>query len=394
MDEQETDILIVGGGPSGSICGIELKKHGLDCLIVDRKQFPRMKLCAGVLTRKSRDVLTEVLGESRKNEVIRATQSSHESHLRLWNGKKCFVDCDFSDKRFIPKKFQNDDYRFVLVDRPKFDNELIECYKSLGGRIIEDDAVHNIDFAGRKATLASGQVISYKKLVACDGAFSHTEQQLKKYASDFKPKGINALAFEINVDRSNLDIDGINVCFGYVPQTYAWAFAKGEKICLGCCRLKGLHFDANEAMRRFYNDLGLKNQDKYPLKAALIPFDNAMAKPVWHDEVYFCGDAAGLDEAVTGEGIFYALRSGADAAGSLIKQKPELYLERNHRLQALMHKAAKYQKLLASPMLFPLFRAFASAFPRFVAYFYLTQIDHSSMDRAVKIIWHYLRGRK
>lgn len=393
MEMQKTDILIVGGGPSGSICGIELKKHGLDCIIVDRKHFPRIKLCAGVLTRKSRDVLGEVLGESKTKSLIAATQCSHESHLRLWNGKNCFVDCDFSDKKMIPGKWRNDDWRFVLVDRQKFDNELLSYYKSLDGKTLEDDALRKIDFAGHNAELASGQVIHFNKLIACDGAFSHTEQLLKKFDTDFKPKKANALTFEINVDRNDLDIDGINVCFGYVPQTYAWAFAKGEKICIGFCRLPGVHINERETMRRFCNDLGLKNQDKYPLRAAMIPFDNAMPKPLWNNDIYFCGDAAGLDEAVTGEGIFYALRSGADAAESLIKHNPELYLTRNRYLQLLMHKAAKYQKLLASPRLFPLFRAFASRFQKFVGYFYLTQIDHSSLDSAMKIFRHYLFGR-
>ena len=360
-------------------------------MIADRAKFPRMKLCAGVTTGKSRRVLAELLGTEKAKALLDETQRSHESHLRLWHLGKCFVDCDFTDKRQIPHAYRNEDWRFVLVDRPSFDNWLLQYYKFQDGKALEGDAVKSIDFDGRKAILASGETINYNKLVACDGAHSHVEQLLKRHDSSFKPKEPNALAFEINVDRADLDIDGINVCFGYVPQTYAWAFAKGEKICLGTCRLNGNQFSGKEAMENFCNELGLRHLEKYPLKGAMIPFDNAMPVPLWHDEVFFCGDAAGLDEAVTGEGIFYALRSGVDAAKAIIGGNPKGYLESNAYLQALMLKAAKYQRALASPSFYKLFKAFAHLDNRFVGYFYLTQIDHTSLDHLHTIYWNYLR---
>ena len=41
------ETLIVGGGPAGSTCAWELKKHGRDVLVLDKACFPRLKLCAG-----------------------------------------------------------------------------------------------------------------------------------------------------------------------------------------------------------------------------------------------------------------------------------------------------------------------------------------------------------
>ncbi|MCB1138307.1 MAG: NAD(P)/FAD-dependent oxidoreductase [Leptospiraceae bacterium] len=46
----ETDVLIVGGGPGGSSCAHELKKKGLQSIILDKTEFPRTKLCAGWIT--------------------------------------------------------------------------------------------------------------------------------------------------------------------------------------------------------------------------------------------------------------------------------------------------------------------------------------------------------
>ena len=45
-----TDVIIVGGGPAGSTCAWQLRRRGIDCLILDKAAFPRTKLCAGWIT--------------------------------------------------------------------------------------------------------------------------------------------------------------------------------------------------------------------------------------------------------------------------------------------------------------------------------------------------------
>lgn len=45
-----TDVIIVGGGPAGAACAWRLKQKGADCLVLDRQEFPRAKLCAGWIT--------------------------------------------------------------------------------------------------------------------------------------------------------------------------------------------------------------------------------------------------------------------------------------------------------------------------------------------------------
>lgn len=50
MEYSET--IIVGGGPAGSSCAWNLKRHGKEVLILDKQAFPRLKLCAGWITSK------------------------------------------------------------------------------------------------------------------------------------------------------------------------------------------------------------------------------------------------------------------------------------------------------------------------------------------------------
>jgi len=48
----ESEIIIVGGGPAGSACAWRLRQSGRNVLILDKEEFPRLKLCAGWITPK------------------------------------------------------------------------------------------------------------------------------------------------------------------------------------------------------------------------------------------------------------------------------------------------------------------------------------------------------
>jgi flavin-dependent dehydrogenase len=45
-----TDVLIIGGGPGGAACAGRLKQNSIDCIVLDKAEFPRFKPCAGWLT--------------------------------------------------------------------------------------------------------------------------------------------------------------------------------------------------------------------------------------------------------------------------------------------------------------------------------------------------------
>ncbi len=53
----ETEVIVVGGGPAGSTCARELVRRGVDCLLLDKCDFPRPKPCAGWITPRVRELL-------------------------------------------------------------------------------------------------------------------------------------------------------------------------------------------------------------------------------------------------------------------------------------------------------------------------------------------------
>ena len=58
---REVDVVIIGAGPAGSVCGYLLKKAGKNCLLVDHASFPRDKVCGGGMSPRCWKLLHELI---------------------------------------------------------------------------------------------------------------------------------------------------------------------------------------------------------------------------------------------------------------------------------------------------------------------------------------------
>ena len=114
---KHTDVLIVGAGPAGSVCGYLLKQAGVDCLLIDHATFPRDKICGGGLTPKAWHLLDRLLPGIRYdfNPVYR---------IRIDIGRQ--AQCEFDV-----------DEPIRIVERKVFDNQLLQEYVSAGGTFLQ-----------------------------------------------------------------------------------------------------------------------------------------------------------------------------------------------------------------------------------------------------------------
>lgn len=67
---ENCDVLIIGGGPAGSSCAGKLKRHGIDVVVFDKREFPRQKTCAGWITPPVLEVLDVDPGEYPRENVF------------------------------------------------------------------------------------------------------------------------------------------------------------------------------------------------------------------------------------------------------------------------------------------------------------------------------------
>ena len=112
------DVVIIGGGPSGTSTGAMLVKKGVSTLIIDKHIFPRKKLCAGGITPQSKVLYDEIFGA--ENYTFSDTTDVFNIYFM---------------EKFVLKG--DSFYNLKFVRREVFDNELLTRFKELGGQTIE-----------------------------------------------------------------------------------------------------------------------------------------------------------------------------------------------------------------------------------------------------------------
>jgi geranylgeranyl reductase family protein len=289
-----TDVVIIGGGPSGSFAGINLLKKGYSVIIIDAAIFPRKKLCGGIFTKKSRDLVETTIPDFPLDKTIAYTTP----HVRLLNKKKTITDF-------------NANTAFDMVDRTEFDFQLIEEFKKLGGVLHQGVRKYNLDMENNTIQFGT-QTVTFKYLIGADGANSKVRKLIdKSYKND-------GFCMDFYVPKEELpDYDNaIELFFNIVPNGYAWVISHGETVSLGFCdRISSLKVaDYKTIFEKFCRQVGYIGEMKYD--SWPFSYGRAVNSPV-KNNLLLVGDAAGLLEPITCEGIYYALYSGKLAADAI-----------------------------------------------------------------------------
>lgn len=296
----KTEIVIVGGGPAGIYAGIQLAQKGIHTVIIEHQMHPRKKTCAGILTEKTCDLLTDVFSFDTDSCI------SSSRHVSLYCNKKYMYS--FSAEK-----------PFIFVDRSSFDHELLKCYQKFGGNVMMPEKVISINFSENSMELSSGQRLSYKALIAADGIHSSIRRMLQI------PEIEKGFCIQNSVSRSSYpefarDISGMYLEFGSIPYGYSWIVPNQEEIILGTGMMVS-HFSWNNMLREHEKFCSYFHMpENSTRRGAFLPVGE-LTDQRYHpfENIVFIGDAAGFINPITGEGIFLALLSGKYAA--------EAYLE-------------------------------------------------------------------
>jgi len=304
------EAIVVGAGPAGSVCGYTLAKSNKRVLIIDKEKFPRPKLCAGMLTEKSIKMLKTVFGRINWDEIIDSSYNTFEIYHRQYG----FINRGISSRN-----------KLYLVDRRIFDNFLLQKAIQAGCDFQQKNI---IDLKDLKADL----------IIGADGANSVVRRS-------FTPE-INrrdySLALEIEAEKSAIEeIKYPRIYFGYVNYGYAWVFPRRDKVVVG---LGGLTAKNKENMRdlfvNFLKDVLKTDYRTYRILGYPLPFHNFINRPI-QDNLRLVGDAAGLADPLTGEGIYYAIESGYLAAQSVYSYQP---------IHRVWHRAKTMRNIFYSPL--------------------------------------------
>ncbi len=311
------DAIIVGGGPSGSTCAATLVKAGLHTLLLDRANFPRVKLCAGWIS----PPIWDVLGISPK-EYTRG----------LWKWKK--VHISFHGKKYTVK---SDGY---FVRRYEFDDFLL---KRSNVETIENHNVRQIEKDSEKYWVIDNQYRA-KYLIGAGGTHCPVARALFPGKNDVQC-GTQEREFEGNPDEiatTRLGEDGEpEILLHDDMKGYSWNVPKGNWMNIGTgTKVAREVLPAWSKARAFFEGNGTPGTIPVSSRPMLdkmkghgyIIFQADHLSFCHRDNVFLIGDALGLAQPMTGEGILPSVISGKLCATAIAEGKPETYGERlrNH----------------------------------------------------------------
>ena len=209
------DVIIAGGGPSGSIAAERAAKSGLDVLVLEKAKYPRDKVCGGGLSQKALDVIGGIDKELIERELFRARvfTSDYQSFTGIL-----------------------DDRIAVTTTRRNLDHWLIKRAEDSGAVVHDDEAVKDIDFSKDYVEVATSKN-SYRSriVIGSDGVNSTVAKKsgIRTRWGD----GIG-LCLEAEVELGKTLIDscvGSDVAEFYFVESwgYGWVFPKRDHISIG-----------------------------------------------------------------------------------------------------------------------------------------------------------------
>ena len=197
-----------------------------------------------------------------------------------------------------------------MVMREEFDAALLARAEENGAVVRQRAQVRAIEQADGRATarLADGSSVTATVLIGADGSSGVTARHV---GAQFAQVDLG-LELEIAVPEpvgrrwaGRLLLD-----WGEIPGSYGWVFPKGDRLTVGVIAARG-HGDATKAyLREFVGRLGLGGYEAVRDSGHLTRC-RTEESPLRQGHVIVAGDAAGLLEPWTREGISFALRSGA-----------------------------------------------------------------------------------
>lgn len=287
------DVAIVGAGPAGSSLAYWLTQEGFDVVIIDKDFFPRKKVCAGGLTAKITKILPFDIGSVIENKIYQV------SLTRKLKGE-------------FTKKY--DKTLIYAVDRARFDDFLIKQAKNIGANFLEGEKAKKLKL-GKDVSIifTTNKTIKAKIIVGADGANSFIAKSIGLKPFDYLCMGIQA---ELPIKKYMANYkDRISLDWGTIPHGYAWIFPKNDLLSVGVGGPINLGGQLKDYFSQFSKNRDLKTEN-VKLTSHLIPH-RIRKNPISLGRVLLVGDAAGLADFWTGEGIFYAIKSSQIATKSI-----------------------------------------------------------------------------
>ncbi|MFE2377715.1 geranylgeranyl reductase family protein [Streptomyces sp. NPDC059398] len=322
-DRPVWDVVVVGAGPAGASAAYAAAVAGRRVLLLEKAELPRYKTCGGGIIGPSRDSLPPGFELPLRDRVYAVTFSMNGRMTRTRKSKQML---------------------FGLINRPEFDQGLVEEAQKAGAEVRTGVAVFRVEQHGSAVpdrrtvavVLADGETVLARAVVGADGSAGRIGAHVG-VKMDQVDLGLEA---EIPVPPTVAeDWSGrVLIDWGPIPGSYAWVFPKGDTLTVGVISARGEGAATKRYLEDFIARQGLAGFEP-SVSSGHLTRCRSEDSPLSRGRVLVCGDAAGLLEPWTREGISFALRSGR-LAGEWAVRVAEAHDAVDARRQALNYAFA------------------------------------------------------
>jgi geranylgeranyl reductase family protein len=337
-------IAIIGAGPAGATAAVRLARAGAAVLLFD-PSHPREKPCGGGLTGRALALVSDIIDISSlpsvvvKSATVEGPQQATRAPL-IDRGATCGSS-------------------LLIFSRTVFDQALATAAIRAGARFIAERAVHVVRRRAHMVVTTDRGEYDVDHVLGADGANSVVRKQL---ARPFARAELSVAAGYFVGGETGTSI--------FITTTreqpgYLWSFPRPDHSAVGICA-PATHHTAAPALRA-QSATWIRQHGFDPL-APLTPYswpipsvggtarrDISLSGPGW----MLLGDAAGLVDPLTREGIYYALLSARNAAEALVAAPASSASTRYEEfvlgaIQPELARAAKLCRLFFNPGFSPL----------------------------------------
>lgn len=286
------DVIIVGAGPAGATLAHELSRKGLDVLLLEKERLPRYKACAGGITVKTAKLL-DIDFSSVTRDTVHGAKIAYGS------------------RRSFTKSYPRPLIHMVMRD--EFDQLLVQRAREAGAALADNERVRQVDTAEQSVKVSTAdRIFTAQIVVGADGARSVVAANAGLMRNIDLGIGLEA---EISVPGQRLvqweSLMGLNL--GHMRGGYGWVFPKKDHLSVGA----GSPLRQAKRLKSGYQAVlkshGLNDCSATRIRSHWLPV-RRKGMAIQSGRCLLLGDAAGLVDPVTGEGIHNAVRSARIAA--------------------------------------------------------------------------------
>ena len=319
------DVIVVGGGPAGSVMAWELARRGVEVIVLDRASFPRDKVCGDYIEPRGLRVF----------KAMRCLRSLERTSPRRVTRTSIYVDSVCRYRGRIPFYGRRSDLpsHGYIIPRYQLDQVLLQTAARAGAYIRENTAVTGVAFHRTgvevSAKVGGGKRVSYRArlIVGADGVQSVVARSVHLLVNDPRHTAVSQRAYAEGVSRNTTEA-AFYFNKAFFPG-YGWMFPMSAgRANIGVGILAEARDRYNINVTELFADFVRELKRSHPLCSRLrlcgspgggIVKTYGAAAANHFDFGVLIGDAGSFVDPMTGEGITPAMESAMLAAPVLVK---------------------------------------------------------------------------